>query len=196
MLYRGVCLKQLFSSNPILIPPKNHSKLHQRLLPMAHNLIASLPICNSTRVLVPSKDLISLVPSRSGIPRPIQCMLTSEISDSPKIFRRSANYQPSIWHYDYIQSLFFYFLFFKYDRNSNLITHTYILKILGIEPTPSYMRIFWGGNYYWAKYPSGDYIQSPRNEYVVYFVIVFHLSVLSMLVTITKTYYTLLMIKL
>ena len=112
VLYRGVCLKQLFSSNPILIPPKNHSKLHQRLLPMAHNLIASLPICNSTRVLVPSKDLISLVPSRSGIPRPIQCMLTSEISDSPKIFRRSANYQPSIWHYDYIQSLFFFFFFF------------------------------------------------------------------------------------
>uniref|UniRef100_A0A2N9HUY7 Uncharacterized protein n=1 Tax=Fagus sylvatica TaxID=28930 RepID=A0A2N9HUY7_FAGSY len=72
---------------------------------MAHNLLASLSVCNFTRVLVPSRDPISFVTSRSGIPRPVQCMPTSKISDSPNILRRSANYQPSIWHYDYIQSL-------------------------------------------------------------------------------------------
>jgi hypothetical protein len=129
-LYKGVCLKQIFLSNPIIFPPKNHSKLHQR--PMAHNLLASLSVCNFTRVLVPSRDPISFVTSRSGIPRPVQCMPTSKISDSPNILRRSANYQPSIWHYDYIQSL--------------------------------------------------------KNEYVVNFVIVFHFSVLSVLVTISNYY--------
>ena len=113
------------------IPRKNHSKLDQRPLPVAHNLIVSLPIGNLTRVLIPSKDPISLVTSRNGIPRPIQCMPTNEISESPNVFRRSSNYQPSIWHYDYIQSL--------------------------------------------------------RNEYVVHFVIVFHLLVLLVLVTITRT---------
>ena len=129
-------MEQIFLSNPIIFPPKNHSKLHQR--PMAHNLLASLSVCNFTRVLVPSRDPISFVTSRSGIPRPVQCMPTSKISDSFNILRRSTNYQPSIWHYDYIL----------------------------------------------------------KNEYVVNFVIVFHLSVLSVLVTITKTDYTLLILKL
>ncbi|GMY06370.1 myrcene synthase, chloroplastic-like, partial [Fagus crenata] len=74
---------------------------------MAYNLLASLPVCNCTRVFVPSRDPISLVTSRtrSGIPLHVQCMYTNEISDSPNILRRSGNYQPSIWHYDYIQSL-------------------------------------------------------------------------------------------
>ncbi|KAG7973866.1 hypothetical protein I3843_06G018500 [Carya illinoinensis] len=36
---------------------------------------------------------------------PFQCKAINEISSQPNIVRRSANYQPPIWHYDYIQSL-------------------------------------------------------------------------------------------
>ncbi|XP_075650034.1 myrcene synthase, chloroplastic-like [Castanea sativa] len=71
---------------------------------MALNLLASLPVCNFTRLPpIPSKGPISLVKSRSGIV--VQCMPASKISNSPTTLRRSANYQPSNWHYDFIQSL-------------------------------------------------------------------------------------------
>jgi hypothetical protein len=79
----------------------------QRPLSMALTYpLVSLPICNFSRVPHPCKDPISLVTYRKGIvPRPVQCMSASKISNSPNISRRSANYQPSIWNYDYIQSL-------------------------------------------------------------------------------------------
>ncbi|XP_030935583.1 myrcene synthase, chloroplastic-like [Quercus lobata] len=71
---------------------------------MALNLLASLPICNFNRLPpIPSKGPISLVKSRSGIV--VQCMPASKISNSSTILRRSANYKPTDWHYDYIQSL-------------------------------------------------------------------------------------------
>ncbi|XP_030935776.1 myrcene synthase, chloroplastic-like [Quercus lobata] len=71
---------------------------------MALNLLASLPICNFNRLPpIPSKGPISLVKSRSGIV--VQCMPASKISNSPTALRRSANYQPTDWHYNYIQSL-------------------------------------------------------------------------------------------
>ncbi|KAK7853612.1 myrcene synthase [Quercus suber] len=73
---------------------------------MAHTLLSSLPIRNFARVPVPCKDPFSLVTPRSGtVPFSVQCMHASKISSSPEISRRSANYQPPIWQYDYIQSL-------------------------------------------------------------------------------------------
>ena len=80
-----------------------------RPLSMALNLLASLPICNFPRAALPSRGSIhlkSLVTSRSDIvPGPVQCKVSSKISSSTDIVRRSANYQPPIWGYDYIQSL-------------------------------------------------------------------------------------------
>jgi (-)-alpha-terpineol synthase len=53
-------------------------------------------------------------------------MATTQISTLSNIVRRSANYQPPIWHYDYIQSLtsvyvvyisfFFFFFLFSFLR--------------------------------------------------------------------------------
>jgi hypothetical protein len=41
-------------------------------------------------------------------------------------------------HVDVINiHFFFFFFFFLYDRNFNLNSHTYVLKISGIESTPS-----------------------------------------------------------
>ncbi|XP_030935390.1 myrcene synthase, chloroplastic-like isoform X2 [Quercus lobata] len=71
---------------------------------MALKLLASLHICKFNRPPpIPSKGPISLVKSRSGIV--VQCMPASKISNSPTTLRRSANYQPTDWHNNYIQSL-------------------------------------------------------------------------------------------
>ena len=76
---------------------------------MALNLLASLPICYFPRTALPSRDPIhfkSLVTSRSEIvPGSVQCKVSNKTSRSTDIVRRSANYQPPIWDYDYIQSL-------------------------------------------------------------------------------------------
>ncbi|KAG7981065.1 hypothetical protein I3843_05G213200 [Carya illinoinensis] len=78
------------------------------------HLLASLPSTNFTRVLLPSKTPISLqfVTSRSArgststVPSAFKSKVTNEISsNSNGVVRRSANYEPPIWHYDYIQSL-------------------------------------------------------------------------------------------
>ena len=45
-------------------------------------------------------------------------------------------------------------IFLKYDRNSNLNLHMYILKIPEIESTPS-EGVFERGEYHWTEYPSG-----------------------------------------
>ncbi|KAG2709344.1 hypothetical protein I3843_05G213100 [Carya illinoinensis] len=78
------------------------------------HLLTSLPSTNFTRVLLPSKTPISpkLVTSRSArgststVPSAFKCKVTNEISsNSNVIVRRAGNYEPPIWHYDYIQSL-------------------------------------------------------------------------------------------
>ncbi|XP_042981933.1 myrcene synthase, chloroplastic-like [Carya illinoinensis] len=81
-----------------------------------HLLHASvLSTTNLTGVLVPSKmPMISayhLVTSRTSgsVPRAFKCKATSSEKISShsdiNVVRRSANYHPPIWHYDYIQSL-------------------------------------------------------------------------------------------
>ncbi|KAG6707193.1 hypothetical protein I3842_06G019500 [Carya illinoinensis] len=49
--------------------------------------------------------LLSSLPTYNFTRYPFQCKAINEISSQPNIVRRSANYQPPIWHYDYIQSL-------------------------------------------------------------------------------------------
>ncbi|XP_041013560.1 myrcene synthase, chloroplastic-like [Juglans microcarpa x Juglans regia] len=80
-----------------------------------HLLASVLPTTNFTRVLLPSKTPISLQLLTSGstrgstsstVPSAFKCKVTNEISsNSNVVVRRSANYEPPIWHYDYIQSL-------------------------------------------------------------------------------------------
>ncbi|KAB1206529.1 (-)-alpha-terpineol synthase [Morella rubra] len=71
-------------------------------------LLPSLSNCCFPRLL-PSNINASLVTSGSSVrvPRPFQCKAAiSEIaSHDPIVARRSANYQPSIWHHNYIESL-------------------------------------------------------------------------------------------
>jgi hypothetical protein len=70
--------------------------------------LASLGTCKFTPLVPISKSPVSFKTSRSGtssVPPTFLCMATSEISSPSNIVRRTANYQPPIWHYDYIQSL-------------------------------------------------------------------------------------------
>ncbi|KAB1205568.1 Myrcene synthase, chloroplastic [Morella rubra] len=73
---------------------------------MALSLLASVPNFSFPR-LTPSKIPISLVTStRTGSVPTFQCKAaTTKISSHPVVARRSGNYQPTIWHYDYIESL-------------------------------------------------------------------------------------------
>ncbi|KAH7855248.1 hypothetical protein Vadar_022873 [Vaccinium darrowii] len=58
----------------------------------------------STRL--PSKISVSQVHShKSQVPQTVQCIDLSPKTYDEKIVRRSANYQPLIWDYDYVQSL-------------------------------------------------------------------------------------------
>ncbi|XP_059439915.1 myrcene synthase, chloroplastic-like [Corylus avellana] len=68
--------------------------------------LASLGNANFTPQLLPPKTPISSFVKSASVPATFVCMATTQISTpSNNIVRRSANYQPPIWHYDYIQSL-------------------------------------------------------------------------------------------
>jgi hypothetical protein len=72
---------------------------------MAIHLLPSVP-----QMLPLKRSMAVLVTFRSGnVSRPFRCMATTQIPTPSNIttstVRRSANYQPPIWHYDYIQSL-------------------------------------------------------------------------------------------
>jgi (-)-alpha-terpineol synthase len=84
--------------------------------------LASHGNANVTPLLLPSKTPFSSYVKSTSVPPAFQCMATTQISTPSNIVRRSANYQPPIWHYDYIQSLtsvyvvyisiYFFYLFF------------------------------------------------------------------------------------
>ncbi|XP_059433979.1 myrcene synthase, chloroplastic-like [Corylus avellana] len=67
--------------------------------------LASLGNANFTSLLLPSKTPISSFVKSTSVPPSFQCRASTQISTPSNIVRRSANYQPPIWHYDYIQSL-------------------------------------------------------------------------------------------
>ncbi|KAE8077315.1 hypothetical protein FH972_015887 [Carpinus fangiana] len=67
--------------------------------------LASLGNANFTPLLLPSKTPISSFVKSRKVPPTFLCMATTQISTPSNIVRRSANYQPTIWHYDCIQSL-------------------------------------------------------------------------------------------
>ncbi|XP_059431229.1 myrcene synthase, chloroplastic-like [Corylus avellana] len=67
--------------------------------------LASLGNANFTPLVLPSKSPISSFVKSTSVPPTFVCMATTQISTPSNIVRRSANYQPPIWHYDYIQSL-------------------------------------------------------------------------------------------
>ncbi|XP_061354026.1 terpene synthase 10-like [Gastrolobium bilobum] len=60
-----------------------------------------------TKMLLPrQRKSSSLTISNSNVPCPTQCMASNKVSNnSETVLRRSANFKPSIWTYDYIQSL-------------------------------------------------------------------------------------------
>ncbi|KAM4076901.1 hypothetical protein ACJW30_12G099500 [Castanea mollissima] len=91
---------------------------------MALNLLLSLPTCNFPIAAFPSIGPIhfkSLVTSKSDlVSGPVQCKVSSKISStSTDIVRRTADYQPPIWDYDYIQSLRSEYLGEEYTRQVN-----------------------------------------------------------------------------
>ena len=56
-----------------------------------------------------------------------------------------------------LNTLFFFFFFLKYDKNSNLNSHTHIFwRFWGLNQHPHRgVRLFGEGDYHWAEYPSG-----------------------------------------
>jgi (-)-alpha-terpineol synthase len=88
--------------------------------------------------MLPLKRSLALVTYRSGnVPRPFQCMATDKISSNSNIttVRRSANYQPPIWHYDYIQSLTSEYVvnFFLYIDSYGLSLLQVFVTILNLD---------------------------------------------------------------
>nr|AWF79085.1 terpene synthase [Pelargonium graveolens] len=70
-----------------------------------------LSLCNNSRILLPSLRSINHLkkksPSSGSVKcRPIKCMAAgTETPEQTQVVRRSGNYEPSIWNYNYIQSL-------------------------------------------------------------------------------------------
>ena len=73
---------------------------------MALSMLAPNPILAFPRLQPPTRHCSrqgkSFSDSTSGLV--VQCLFASKVQDQTAV-RRSANYQPSIWDYDYIQSL-------------------------------------------------------------------------------------------
>ncbi|KAG2700906.1 hypothetical protein I3760_06G019100 [Carya illinoinensis] len=75
---------------------------------MSLQILDSVRTCNPTRGLLPSKHPISPIPSGTGDVSQLPFQSTTILNDSSTdsiTVRRSADYRPTIWSYDYIQSL-------------------------------------------------------------------------------------------
>ncbi|XP_061340875.1 myrcene synthase, chloroplastic-like [Gastrolobium bilobum] len=75
----------------------------------------------------------SLVTKNFNVPCPIQCMALSDVSSHTQTVRRSANFQPSIWHYDYIQSLSSEYKEEKYTKQSRVLKEEIRVMLCQVE---------------------------------------------------------------
>ncbi|KAH7525553.1 hypothetical protein JRO89_XSUnG0072200 [Xanthoceras sorbifolium] len=66
--------------------------------------VTAIPVSSFTGIQRPRHVQQAITSSRIRVYKPIQCVSTPKL-ESETIFRRSANYQPSIWDHDYLQSL-------------------------------------------------------------------------------------------
>ncbi|XP_058207561.1 terpene synthase 10-like isoform X1 [Rhododendron vialii] len=73
---------------------------------MALALTSTVPTSLYTHFRLPSQVFITPVKSiRRQVPHTVRCIGVSPNASDEKIVRRSGNWQPSIWDYDYVQSL-------------------------------------------------------------------------------------------
>ena len=74
---------------------------------MALNLLSSIPAaCNFTRLSLPlSSKVNGFVPPITRVQYPMAASTTTIKPVDQTIIRRSADYGPTIWSFDYIQSL-------------------------------------------------------------------------------------------
>ncbi|XP_058088130.1 monoterepene synthase TPS1, chloropastic-like isoform X2 [Magnolia sinica] len=70
---------------------------------MALNLLSQFPTCSLAR-LPPLSPMIPAARGHGNMARKIRRSASAQISEPPTL-RRSGNYQPTIWSYDFIQSL-------------------------------------------------------------------------------------------
>ncbi|KAH7854207.1 hypothetical protein Vadar_011374 [Vaccinium darrowii] len=68
-------------------------------------MAVALRITTPTSAYVPSRLTSQVKSGRSQVSHTVRCIGVSLKTTNEKIVRRSANYQPSIWDYDYVQSL-------------------------------------------------------------------------------------------
>ncbi|KAG7944362.1 hypothetical protein I3843_15G097000 [Carya illinoinensis] len=70
-------------------------------------ILDSVRNCKLSTLLPPKRPVSALTSGKGGdVPHPFQIMAPEENSSiDSTIVRRSANYHPTIWHYDYIQSI-------------------------------------------------------------------------------------------
>ncbi|KAH7569077.1 hypothetical protein JRO89_XS06G0100600 [Xanthoceras sorbifolium] len=66
--------------------------------------VTAIPVSSFTGIQRPRHVQQAITSSRIRVYKPIQRVSTPKL-ESETIFRRSANYQPSIWDHDYLQSL-------------------------------------------------------------------------------------------
>ena len=81
--------------------------LTEATVTMSLFLHPSVPLHSFTRLLTTARACFSHKTSgcESHSPRTVQCIVAKRNSDNSSIIRRTANYQPPIWDYDYMQSL-------------------------------------------------------------------------------------------
>ena len=98
-----ICLYKGLSLIPVSIPSNLRCSVLLELIMALHQQVALF----SHTILLPFQMKPSFSTKCSYLPRPIQCMTTTptDFASDHLTIRRSANFQPSIWHYNYIQSL-------------------------------------------------------------------------------------------
>lgn len=84
----------------------NEAQQPQRLCKKLDSaMVVALRVIAPTSVYIPSRLTSQVKSGRGQVLHTIRCIGVSPKTTNEKIVRRSANYQPPIWDYDYVQSL-------------------------------------------------------------------------------------------